>query len=944
MSDQKVTDCDCCTGIDTETPVRIDNPPGLPAIQYRTGDYSRFRESLLARLSSSDLPALSQLTTRGEGDFTIALCDAVATMMDVLTFYQERIANENYLRTATERRSVLELARLIGYTPLPGVAASTYLAFTLQESPGAPEQAAELVTIPIGMRVQSVPGPGEQAQTFETIEKVEARVEWNAISVQTSKPWVPIKGDTDLWLDGVANQIQVGDVVLIVGADPTKKPVSKRWFVRLLTAVDLDPDNNRTLISWSKPLIDNLRPNDQAQLSVEVYVFRQRAALFGYNAPDPKLMNTSSITTTTTTTTVISEDKTKTTQTAIKVDKSQPLTKWNDYFIKEKQIDLDAAYSKIIPESWFVLATNQIGDPSNGDIELFKALQVTFPSRSDFGLSGKITRLVPDSNVSAKKFTIENTLVLAQSELLKTIQRPLFYPLYGENIALGSQYPELEPNRIVAVYGKRQRIMILPGEQLTLKLKNDTQVTLHEGDSLILFAAPEQDNGSVLAPDKFENELSTSNQIKLKLQDRDGQIGELTVAVNRLRFEKAHKNDPEVSEIAEIDSILETFPSDRDRTTLKLKKPLRNCYERATVRINANVARATHGETVNEIIGSGDARLRNPSFGLKQSPLTYVSASTPSGRQSTLEVRVNDLRWQELPTLYQRGPHEHVYTTLTDAESHTTVRFGDGVEGGRLPSGDHNIRATYRKGLGLAGNVAAGKLSTLLTRPLGVSGVSNPEPAAGGGDGEKLEDARINAPLTVRTLERAVSIQDYRDFARSFAGVAKAHALLINIGPARGIFLTVAGEEGLSFPTTSDDNLFKALRDYGDPLIPIRIVNCISKTFRLRASIKVAADADKTVVLPKVEAALRETFGFEQRELGQGVTVDQALAIIQNIAGVEASYLHELYLSDNPPPAGINKVTPQLIAALPLASYTGIPTGAELLTLDPGPLTLELMP
>ena len=69
MNDLPITDCGCCTGIDTETPARIDNPPGLAAIRYRTGDYSQFRESLLARLSSSELPALTRLTTRDEVDF-----------------------------------------------------------------------------------------------------------------------------------------------------------------------------------------------------------------------------------------------------------------------------------------------------------------------------------------------------------------------------------------------------------------------------------------------------------------------------------------------------------------------------------------------------------------------------------------------------------------------------------------------------------------------------------------------------------------------------------------------------------------------------------------------------------------------------------------------------------------------------------------------------------
>src|SRR4029450_7470074 len=132
------------------------------------------------RLRVGELASLAQLQTRADDDFSIALLDAWATVADVLTFYQERIANESYLRTATERRSLLELARLIGYELRPGVAASTYLAFTVEDAPGSPPQ----TSIDIGTKVQSVPGPGEKPQTFETIEKIEARPEWSALKPQ----------------------------------------------------------------------------------------------------------------------------------------------------------------------------------------------------------------------------------------------------------------------------------------------------------------------------------------------------------------------------------------------------------------------------------------------------------------------------------------------------------------------------------------------------------------------------------------------------------------------------------------------------------------------------------------------------------------------------------------------------------------------------------------
>src|SRR6266699_3374252 len=172
--------CGCCEGIEQLTPLAIANRPGLDALFYRIGTHASFLETMLARLSNlwlclSDLNntqdkcpdqdksyPLQGLTTRAESDPAIALLDAWATVAHVLTFYQERIANEGFLRTATERRSVLELARLVGYVLRPGVASSVFLAFTVEDAPGAPGAA----TVPAGTKVQSVPSQGQRPQTF----------------------------------------------------------------------------------------------------------------------------------------------------------------------------------------------------------------------------------------------------------------------------------------------------------------------------------------------------------------------------------------------------------------------------------------------------------------------------------------------------------------------------------------------------------------------------------------------------------------------------------------------------------------------------------------------------------------------------------------------------------------------------------------------------------
>src|SRR5262245_29640876 len=108
MSEQ----CGCCEGIEKLTPLAVVNRPGLNALAYRVGTHSTFLETMKARLSGFWLEVpreelgpdgrlrvdliypLRGLTTRESGDPAIALLDAWALVGDVLTFYQERIANE----------------------------------------------------------------------------------------------------------------------------------------------------------------------------------------------------------------------------------------------------------------------------------------------------------------------------------------------------------------------------------------------------------------------------------------------------------------------------------------------------------------------------------------------------------------------------------------------------------------------------------------------------------------------------------------------------------------------------------------------------------------------------------------------------------------------------------------------------------------------------------
>ena len=324
--------CGCCEGLAASTPVEVHNRPGLTAIAYRSGTHARFKRSMLARLSASDLPALSGLNTRDDDDFAIALIDAWAMVADVLTFYGERIANESYLRTATERGSLLELSRLIGYSPRPGVAASTHLAFEMEDAPGAPRKA----TVHAGTTVQSLPGQDELPQTFETGEEIEARVEWNELRPRRTKPQKPAFGDTHLYLKGVTTNLAVGDPLFMVGPGRERDLRSEQWEIRRVSAVEPDIEADRTLVRWEEPLGSLVPRVESPAGGARVFAPRLRASLFGYNAPQYELLP------------------------AILRDAGGIYEDRDDYADgnlpdSPRSINLDAVYPQIVADSWIVL-------------------------------------------------------------------------------------------------------------------------------------------------------------------------------------------------------------------------------------------------------------------------------------------------------------------------------------------------------------------------------------------------------------------------------------------------------------------------------------------------------------------------------------------------------------------------------------------------------------
>ncbi|MFG2727963.1 putative baseplate assembly protein [Streptomyces canus] len=1124
-----------CGGHDERlAPAPIHNPPGRTALDYRVGEYGSFLAALLDRLASPAYPALNGLTVRTPDDPAIGLLDATAVLGDLLTFHSERIADEAYIRTANEYRSLVLLGRLVGHRPRPGVAAATYLAYTLERDPRAETLP---VRIPRGARSHSVPASvDEQSLTFETSADLTARWDWNELKVRRRRPSFVTPQDlerrSELFVEGTANSLQTGDRLLFVfgeqaGGQRVLLPVAKTRIDRddEITAISLPKSTPATL----KELVDEVR-----RWVAEPAVPGEP----GDEAPTPEVPNPRPVSR------LIDDiddqvlaplrddlDGVKTPE-RLAARLAEPVARFGEaQVLAEPYEDVAAWFEQLeavlaeLAERAGELAPAQEGDSSSaapsGLVAQFpaplkadpraaalKALAGILPAlrpatyapesgaaRPTADPAGLLAALNPSlgalypawrtaaapgtpqllrdllaMRVTAAPFGATAPLKPVQDDrgrVIRTADWPLtgavltgvrvaydtaakvpvradFQYIEGSSsdqravtlpitqqvsFALGAGQVDLSsrsgqdrdlswltrrptdsqdpgvtvrlrdglPDRTLFVSrpdedglvhvgihnGTAQEIALRPGanEQFT---HGEYEVSLRytigstePNVEIVIASKPEPVNRSVLQLDSVHDGINVGSWVAVQRPAKgdgipgDAALAFVTTQVKAVRTavytnygitgrgteltlandwldefdvllshirdttvhaggeplrladeplgEDVHGNEIELAELhdglatgrtlivsgeradlpgalpatevvtlaAADPAVAPQLPGDRVHTRLTLTSDLAHRYRRETVRILGNVVRATHGESRDEAIGSGDSDRVGQTFVLWQSPLTWLADDNPLGATPVLEIRVDGVLWHEVDSLAGRGPRERVYISGSTADGRTTVTFGDGVHGARLPTGHDNVHARYRFGTGRAANVAADRVTQPLTRPLGVTAVTNPRPATGGADADGPGLTRRTIPLAVSALDRLVSEADYEDFARSRAGIGRAAARDLFDGRRRVLHVTVAGTDDVPIAEETLRPLRSALSEYGDPGLPVRVDVRELVLLLVAAKVKVAPDHAWETVEPRLRQTLMRRLGYEGRELGRPARLSELLAAAHTVPGVD---------------------------------------------------------
>ncbi len=241
-------------------------------------------------------------------------------------------------------------------------------------------------------------------------------------------------------------------------------------------------------------------------------------------------------------------------------------------------------------------------------------------------------------------------------------------------------------------------------------------------------------------------------------------------------------------------------------------------------------------------------------------------------------------------------PFSREFVVEMESDGLAYIRFGDGVLG-REPARGVTLRATYRTGRGVIGNVGAGAIQHVVSDELGdaVSLIRNPLPACGGVNPESLETVKLEAPAAFKTQMRAVTTDDWAEVTARHPGVQRAVATIRHTGSWHTVFITVDPIAGQAYDERFERELRAFLEQFrlaGIDLelrppsyvpIDLALVICVSSA-RFRHEVKEA-------VLSRLSSGLRSDgtpgwFHPDRLSFGEDVYLSPIVAEVMKVPGV----------------------------------------------------------
>jgi hypothetical protein len=808
-------------------------PAGLSALPRQTQTFPDVRRALLATVPTR--PALDAWRARGPRDFGLMWLEMWAYVADVLGFYDERIANETYIRTAVRKPALRRIVGMLGYVPAPGVAGTAVVA--------AISEGNVSVTVPKGSALRStsfVSAPPESTnqppQVFE-------------VTVDT-----PIHPLLNSWQLGPVAAVKTTANTAVSLQAATNVPTSTGTTTSTTTVTEFvfDTAGFGLAKGWQVLIRENSEQAGQVSSVRDIKPFEGK---------DGKtyLRVTLNSEITLTQGLVLSDIQVLTpTITASPIDRKTDATP-----IEKPPAD---GRTPIIQTQ--IDSTNNIWATQADLSTVYRQLRV----KDSVIISGPPSAAQSSSAATPGEVQAPNGL----SSHLAIDVRDVPVPVPGAAVPSGSDTPtfpitsmQLSPPRAgdsddegfdFSQYTFNFRC-VPAGRVTEVSETQPTSDNLRNGAAVI---------GVVQAPPGLLGGTLTQ---KFLLRDAADQ-GAL------------------------VDGIL-TFNTDGTASFQVTGGDLPATLT-TPITVFGNLLYTTRGESAfNEVLGDGNAQIPLQSFKLKKKPLTYLADQpvddvTPA--KSTLQIRVNQVLWQEVPSFFGHGPQEQIYILRTDDEQNTIVTFGDGVSGARLPSGVRNVVATYRFGSGAAAP-PAGAIRQLAGSVKGLRKVESPIAATGGRDPDAPDAIRTAAPKSLLLFGHLVSAPDFEVRASQILGVVKAVAEFLFISPTKGAGMVITY---IGNGTDLNAEIVSTLQLLAEPGLFIEAREAKALSAFLFFEVEVDKRFDKDIVAQAVKDALAAgPLAKSNAPIGQPLYRSVLFDVVQGVPGVCSAEGDACYAASN---------------------------------------------
>jgi predicted phage baseplate assembly protein len=229
-----------------------------------------------------------------------------------------------------------------------------------------------------------------------------------------------------------------------------------------------------------------------------------------------------------------------------------------------------------------------------------------------------------------------------------------------------------------------------------------------------------------------------------------------------------------------------------------------------------------------------------------------------------------------------------------------------------VPPAGSRITASYTRSSGVNGNIGSNLLSSFVESHPSYITISSSTPTTGGTNGETAESLKANIISSIRTQDRAVTLQDYADIAKSVSGVYKAVAAYTpaSAGSSAGASVTVYALPFVSdFLTTSSYSITvptpikTAVVDKLSTRSMVGVTPVAASSVTLRrldiiASIQVSEGFVKSWVEANVRNALDGLFTFDNADFGKELKKGEVYKLLMNLTGVDYIDISSFVIKD----------------------------------------------